>query len=36
VASAITATMQGMGGRTYGGHVFVMDGEVTFVGCNFW
>jgi len=36
VASAITATMEGTGGRVYGGHVFVMEGEVTFVGCNFW
>ena len=36
VQSAIAATMAGTGGRVYGGHVFVMDGDVQFTACNFW
>jgi hypothetical protein len=36
VEGAIAATMAGMGGRIYGGHVFIMDGDVQFTACNFW
>jgi hypothetical protein len=36
VRDAIKSTIEGTGGRVYGGHVFVMDGDVDFVACNFW
>ena len=36
VQNAIQATLDFVGGRIYGGHVFVAAGTVTFFGCNFW
>lgn len=36
VQAAIAATVEGTGGRVYGGHVFVAEGDVQFVACNFW
>jgi len=36
VQSAIQSTLDFVGGRVYGGHVFVASGTVTFFGCNFW
>ena len=36
VENAITATLNFVGGRIYGGHVFVAAGNVNFFGCNFW
>jgi hypothetical protein len=36
VLNAIEATLQFVGGRIYGGHVFVAAGNVNFFGCNFW
>ena len=36
VQNAIQSTLDFDGGRTYGGHVFVASGTVTFFGCNFW
>ncbi|KAM3569065.1 hypothetical protein VYU27_008826 [Nannochloropsis oceanica] len=36
VTGAIEDTFNLVGGRLYGGHVFVAAGTVTFFGCNFW
>ena len=36
VQGAIESTLDFIGGRIYGGHVFVAAGTVTFFGCNFW
>lgn len=36
VQEAIQATYTGMGGRTYGGHIFIAGGSVKFTNCHFW
>jgi hypothetical protein len=36
IQGAIEDTLNFVGGRIYGGHVFVAAGNVNFFGCNFW
>jgi hypothetical protein len=36
VQSAITATLQGIGGRIYGGIIFIAAGSVSITNCHFW
>lgn len=36
VQSAITATLQGIGGRIYGGIIFIASGSVSVTNCHFW
>ncbi len=36
VTNAIVSTLNFVGGRIYGGHVFMAVGNKNFFGCNFW